>query len=182
MDISAFKQERALLNFGRRSASKITHVDLAALSIHHNGDCKPLLLVQPPHPLDDHLVPLPRAVAHVDSSHIHPGDGQRLQLLKSARGGTNGAHELGPPGAPEAILLELGLRDRTSTEEDESRSDVEALAMEPRPEIFAGKRKAAEEENESEGLETGKVAAEREEEETKKLRDRDMFLQLANSD
>lgn len=87
-------------------------MDLAPFRVHHYGDGVALLLVEPPDQLDDAAVPLPRAVAHVDPRHVHPAHRERLQLLRPARGGADGAHELRAPRAPEPVLLQLGLRHR----------------------------------------------------------------------
>ena len=87
-------------------------MNLTAFGVHHNGDGEAFLLVEPSHALDDRPVPLPRAVAHVDPRHVHSTDGQRLQVLEAARGGANGAHNLGPAGAAEAVLPQLRLRHR----------------------------------------------------------------------
>lgn len=85
-------------------------MNLAAFSVHHDGDGEALLVVQPSDAVDDLLVPLPRAVAHVDSRHVHASNGQGLQLLEPARGGAHCAHQLRPPRASEPVLLQLRLR------------------------------------------------------------------------
>lgn len=97
------------IGFDRRRATEITHVNLTAFSVHHDGDGEALLVVQPPDAVDDLLVPLPRAVAHVDSRHVHASNGQGLQLLEPARGGPHRAHQLRPPRASEPVLLQLRL-------------------------------------------------------------------------
>ena len=86
-------------------------MNLAAFGVHHDGDSEALLVVEPPDAVDDLLVPLPGAVAHVDSGDVHASDGEGLQLVEAARGGAHSADELGPARAAEAVLLELGLRD-----------------------------------------------------------------------
>lgn len=87
-------------------------MNLAPFGVHHNRHGVALLLVELPDAVDHGPVPLPRAVAHVNPRHVHAADRERLQLLEPARGGPDGAHELRPPGAPEPILLQLGLRHR----------------------------------------------------------------------
>lgn len=86
-------------------------MNLAAFCVHHDGDGEALLVVEPADAVDDLLVPLPGAVAHVDSGDVHASDGEGLQLLEAARGGAHSADELGPARAAEAVLLELGFRD-----------------------------------------------------------------------
>lgn len=87
-------------------------MNLTSFRVHHYGDRVPLLLVEPPDTLDDAAVPLARTMAHVDPRHVHPADGQRLQLLRPTRRRADGAHELRAPRAPEPILLQLDLRHR----------------------------------------------------------------------
>ena len=87
-------------------------MDLAALGVHHDGDGVALLVVEPADALDDGPVPRTGAVAHVDSRHVHAAHGQGLQLLETAGGRPDSAHELRPARAPEPILLQLGLRHR----------------------------------------------------------------------
>lgn len=70
--------------FGRRSATEITHVDLTAFSVHHDGDGEALLVVESSDAVDDGLVPLPGAVAHVDSGNVHASNGECLELLEPA--------------------------------------------------------------------------------------------------
>lgn len=95
------------LSFSRLSSTKVPHVNLTPFRIHHNRNRIPFLLVQPPHPLDNHLVPLPRPVTHIDPRHVHPAHRQRLQLLEPARGGPDGADKFRPPRAAEPVLLKL---------------------------------------------------------------------------
>ena len=85
-------------------------MDLAALGVHYDGDGEALLLVEPPHGADDAPVPLPVPVAHVDAGHVHPADGERLELLRGRGGRAHGADELGAARAPEPVLPQLGLR------------------------------------------------------------------------
>jgi hypothetical protein len=83
-------------------------VDLASLGVHHDGDGEPLLLVETPHGADDAAVPVSVAVAHVDARHVHPADGERLELGGAAGGRAHGADELGAARAPEPVLPQLG--------------------------------------------------------------------------
>jgi hypothetical protein len=85
-------------------------VDLAALGVHHDGDGEPLLLVETPHGADDAAVPVSVAVAHVDARHVHPADGERLELGGAAGGRAHGADELGAARATEPVLPQLGAR------------------------------------------------------------------------
>jgi len=98
------------IGLDRGSATEITHVNLTAFSVHHDGDGEALLVVQPPDAVNNLLVPLPRAVAHVDSRHVHASNSQGLQLLEPARGGAHRAYQLRPPRAAEPVLLKLRLR------------------------------------------------------------------------
>lgn len=98
------------IGFDRGSATEITHVNLAAFSVHHDGNGEALLVVQPPDAVNNLLVPLPRAVAHVNSRHVHASNSQGLQLLEPASGGAHRAHQLRPPRAAESVLLKLRLR------------------------------------------------------------------------
>ena len=59
-------------------------MNLAAFGVHHDGDSEALLVVEPPDAVDDLLVPLPGAVAHVDSGDVHASDGEGLQLVEAA--------------------------------------------------------------------------------------------------
>ena len=101
---------KSYLSFGGRSAAEISHVNFTSFGIHHDCDGVAFLFVEPPDALDDASVPVACAMAHVDSRHVHSSDGQRLQLFEPARGGTDRAHELRPPRAPEPVLLQLRLR------------------------------------------------------------------------
>jgi hypothetical protein len=85
-------------------------VDLAALGVHHDGDGEALLLVEAPDGADGGPMPLPVAVAHVEPGHVHPADGERLELVRARGGGAHGADELGAARAPEPVLPQLGLR------------------------------------------------------------------------
>lgn len=86
-------------------------MNLAALGVHHHGHREPLLLIKPPDLADDPAVPVVGAVAHVDPRHVHPANGEGLQLLRGAGGGADRAHQLRPSGAPEPVLLELRFGD-----------------------------------------------------------------------
>lgn len=86
-------------------------MNLTPFSVHHNGDGVSLVLVELPEALDDGAVPIAGAVAHVESRDVHAADGEGLELFEAVGGGADGADELGPPGAPESVLPELGLRD-----------------------------------------------------------------------
>lgn len=85
-------------------------MNLAAFGVHHDGDGEALLVVEAADAVDDGLVPVPGAMAHVESGHVHASHGQGLQLLEPARGRPNCAHQLRPPRAAEAVLLQLRLR------------------------------------------------------------------------
>lgn len=91
-------------------------MDLAALGVHHDGDGEALLVVEAAHGSDDAPVPLLGAVAHVDAGDVHPADGEGLELLRGARGGPDGADQLGAARAAEAVLLQLRLRHRVDVD------------------------------------------------------------------
>ena len=99
------------LSFGGRRAAEITHVDFTALSVHHDGNGVAFLIVEPANKLDDLAVPITGTVAHVDAGDVHSANGQGLQLVESTGGGSDGAHQLSPSGAPEPVLFELRLSD-----------------------------------------------------------------------
>ena len=61
--------------------------------------------------MDDLAVPITGTVAHVDAGDVHSANGQGLQLVESTGGGSDGAHQLGPSGAPEPVLFQLRLSD-----------------------------------------------------------------------
>lgn len=86
-------------------------MNLTAFSVHHDGDGETLLVVESSDPIDDLLVPLSSAVAHVDACNVHATDGEGFKLVESARGGAHSADEFGAARAAEAVLLELSLRD-----------------------------------------------------------------------
>jgi hypothetical protein len=100
----------AHLRLDRGRAAEVPHVDLAALGVHHDGDGEALLLVEAPDGADGGPMPLPVAVAHVEPGHVHPADGERLELVRARGGGAHGADELGAARAPEPVLPQLGLR------------------------------------------------------------------------
>ena len=85
-------------------------MDLAALGVHHDGDGESLLVIEPPDGADGVPVPLPVPVAHVEAGHVHPADGERLELVGRRGCGPHGADELGAARAPEPVLPQLRLR------------------------------------------------------------------------
>lgn len=106
------KQEQETnLGLGRGGTAEITHVNLAALCVHHHSHSKSFLFIEASDLTDDLAVPLVGAVAHVDPRDIHPANGEGLDLLRGAGGRADGAHQLRPPSAPEPVLLELRLGD-----------------------------------------------------------------------
>lgn len=109
--IEIMRERERDLSFGGRRAAEITHVDFTALSVHHDGNGIAFLFVEPANVLDDLAVPITGTVAHVDAGDVHSANGQGLQLVESTGGGSDGAHQLGPSGAPEPVLFELRLSD-----------------------------------------------------------------------
>ena len=99
------------LGFDGRSTAEISHVNLTALSIHHNGDSIPLILIQLPQALNHVPMPVARAVAHVEPRDVHAAGGEGLELVGAGGGGADGADELGAARAAESILPELGFGD-----------------------------------------------------------------------
>jgi hypothetical protein len=104
------QSKEAHLRLGRRRAAEVPHVDLAALGVHHDGDDEFLLLVEPPRGADDPAVSVSVAMAHVDASHVHPADGEHLELGRAASGRAHGADELGVACALEPVLPQLSAR------------------------------------------------------------------------
>ncbi|MFS8035188.1 hypothetical protein Hanom_Chr17g01590111 [Helianthus anomalus] len=104
--------KRSNLSFSRRSTTKIPHMNLTTFSIHHDSNSIPFLLIQPPHFINHALVPLTCPMTHINPSHIHPPNSQRLQLLEPTCRRSDRAHQLRPPRAPEPVLLQLRLRHR----------------------------------------------------------------------